>query len=283
MARTKKLRLLTIFGTVAASFAMLATGFAPASATVTAPTLNYVNLGDSYSAGFGSGSITAGPLPGCFQGSGPDHVSMMAALPDVNLLINAACAGATTAQVKTAATAVAPYLANADLVTLTMGGNDLNFGSVAAACSTQGTAKLCDKAILVTLLSMPSMGKSANTTLRSIDAATPGKILLLGYPRLLSPEYGNNPLITAKRATQLNQLTDLMNLSLAASTRGTSAQFVSVTSRFKGHGIGSPTSWVYFNPMDPADPFNLHPTATGYQLGYYPALKARVDALHLVH
>lgn len=289
MARSKKLSLFTLFGTTVAAFAMLATGLSPASAAVAPPTtttshtINYVNLGDSYSAGFGSGSIIPTPTPGCFQASGPDQVSMTDALPNVNLLVNAACAGATTAQVNTAAIAVSPYLAQADLVTLTMGGNDLSYGSVVAACSSQGTSKLCDRAILATLLGMPRVIKSANKTLRTIDAATPGKILLLGYPRLFSPEYGDNQLITAKRAKQLNQLGDLLNLSLAASTRGTSAQFVSVTSRFNGHGIGSPASWMYFNPLNPADPFNLHPTTTGYELGYYPALKARLDALHLVH
>ncbi|MBB2995769.1 GDSL-type esterase/lipase family protein [Paeniglutamicibacter cryotolerans] len=290
MARTKKLRLLTLFGTALASCALLATGLAPASAAVSPPAthhgppvINYVNLGDSYSAGFGTGTIVAGPLPGCYQTNGTSQVTLVAAQAHINLLIDAACAGAKTTDVATAATAVAPYLAQADLVTLTLGGNDLGWSTVVGACSTQGTAKLCDQAILATLLTLPKAAKSANKTLRIIDAATPGTILLQGYPRLFSPEFGNNPLITAKRAKQLNNLADLLNLSLAAATHGTSAQFVSVSSRFQGHGIGSPTSWLYLNPANPTDSFNLHPTATGYLLGYYPALKSRINALHLVY
>ena len=53
-----------------------------------------VNLGDSYSAGVGTGGMTVSTVrPGCYQGQGPDHVSELEKHPSIDLLIIAACSG----------------------------------------------------------------------------------------------------------------------------------------------------------------------------------------------
>ena len=281
MARRKHFRILTALGTGAAALALVFTGIAPATATV--PThkthskvVDYVNLGDSYSAGFGSGSLVAGPLPGCLQGSGPTHVTALDARPKVNLTINAACAGATTADIAASLPLLTPYLAQAELVTLTLGANDLEIKGLVMACSTLGTTAACDAALTQGKLRIPAVGASAHRTLHTLDAATPGKILVLGYPRLFTTSNGDQPLISAKRAKQLNRLGDALNQSIKKATKRTGAKFVSVTGSFNNHGLGADKPWIYFNQANLADPFNLHPTTSGYLRGYYPALLRRI-------
>ncbi|WP_411730604.1 GDSL-type esterase/lipase family protein [Paeniglutamicibacter sp.] len=277
MARKRQFRFLATLGIGAAALALTFTGITPASATV--PTtkthvkvIDYVNLGDSYSAGFGSGTVTSGPMAGCLQGSGPTHVTKLDARPRVDLTINAACAGATTADIAASLPLLAPYLAGAELVTLTLGANDLDIKGLVMACSTLGTDAACDFALQQGALAVPYVGASAHQTLSMLDAATPGKILVLGYPRLFTTTNGDQPLITASRATQLNQLGDALNQSIKDATQLTDAKFVSVTSPFNSHGLGADTPWIYFNQADLVDPFNLHPTTSGYLFGYYPAV-----------
>ena len=281
MARSRSLRFLTLLGTGAAALALTFTGITPAAASHSphkshSKVVDYVNLGDSYSAGFGSGMLTEGPVPGCIQGSGPTHVTKLDARPRVNLTINAACAGATTTHIANSVTALKPYLAGAELVTLTLGANDLDIEALVMACSTLGTDATCDAALGLGKQAIPSIGASAHATLRKIDKATRGKILVLGYPRLFTTSNGDQPLITAKRARQLNKLGDELNRSIRKATKRTEAKFISVTGSFNRHGLGAHRPWIYFNQVDLADPFNLHPTTSGYLNGYYPAVKRHI-------
>lgn len=294
MHRTQLRRLRTLLYSTAAALALVAAGGGPATAApVPASALSashattshgavgkrhhhpqridYVNLGDSYSAGFGSGNIVAGPFPGCLQGDGPTHVTQLAARPGVRLIANAACAGATPADVATVAAGLRPQLAAAELVTLTLGGNNLDFGGTVAACSTQGTAPACTQAMAVARRAMPGITSDVRSTLRQVDRATHARILVLGYPRLFSPQFGDNAVITSSNARALNRLADQLNRAVRAGTRG-HASFVPVAHAYTWHGIGSPVSWIHLNPQNPADPVNLHPTTAGYLYGYYPAV-----------
>ncbi|MGP9033592.1 GDSL-type esterase/lipase family protein [Glutamicibacter mysorens] len=268
-----------IFAVITAACAALALGgLAPAAAQADpAGSISYVNLGDSYSAGFGSGAIVPGPLPGCLQTTGPSHVSQIAALPGVDLSINAACAGFTAEQVGMAAAALAAPLSTADLVTLTLGGNDLPWRQAVAACSTQGSDSGCDQATAALAAAIGSVGPRVHRTLERIDLLSPATILVAGYPRLFTSSTGDQPLISATHARTLNRLGDELNREIRAATRGTSAKFVPVLGPFNNHGFGASESWIYFNPANPVDPFNLHPTGTGYSQGYFPALAHRID------
>lgn len=302
MPRTTPRRILTLLGTALAALALAGAGMAPvqaaapAAATTTSVSasgshahpahghrrgIHYVNLGDSYSAGFASGTVKEGPIPGCLQGTGPSHVTRLAALPGVRLTIDASCAGTTPAEITTIARAIRPQLATANLVTLTLGGNDLDLAGLVLACSTLGSDATCGQAVAVARQTLPSITTSSRATLRHIDDSTSARILVLGYPRLFSPQFGDTTLITARHARQLNRLADELNRAVRAATRGTHARFVPVTEAFNRHGLGSPTSWIYFNTADLGDPFNMHPTATGYLRGYYPAVLHRSGLRHL--
>lgn len=121
---------------VAALVAIPATANAAPQDTALAG-LQYVALGDSYSAGYGLTPLTGEPVPGCAQAA-VDYPHQLAAAYDLDLT----CAGAwatnmTTPQVTPAGTAdpqVDALSADTDIVTVTLGGNDLGFADVAAAC-----------------------------------------------------------------------------------------------------------------------------------------------------
>ncbi|MDQ0094657.1 GDSL-type esterase/lipase family protein [Paeniglutamicibacter psychrophenolicus] len=288
MARIAPPRLFALLAAGIAAFALTLTGMGPASAlappteTSTSGTVNYVNLGDSYSAGFGSGALVPGPFPGCFQGNGPTHVTKIAAMDNMNLTMDAACAGMTTTQIAAVIPAIAPYLSTADLTTLTLGGNNLGFGQIVFACSTMGSDAACENALEVATAILPAVTSSAHKTLQLLDAATPGEILVLGYPRLFTTSNGDQPLVTARNAREMNKVGDALDRAIRSAVKGTSATFVPVLGPFNDHGVGATDTWMYFNLANPADPFNLHPTTTGYLNGYYPAVSNRIHMNQLV-
>ncbi|PZF06934.1 hypothetical protein DEI98_17045 [Curtobacterium sp. MCLR17_034] len=124
-----------------------ADGAAPAQSVAAVSSLSrgdsYVALGDSYAGGFGVAPYGSGPAAGCFQ-STTDYPHQVAASLGLQL-DDRACAGATTgnisrvAQKTGAGSATAPVQADAlskdtDVVTVSIGGNDLGFSGVIANC-----------------------------------------------------------------------------------------------------------------------------------------------------
>ena len=119
----------------------------PATAASAVPPfdgLEYVALGDSYSAGFGLLPLSpSDPAPGCYQAAQNYPHQVAAAL---GLTLNdRTCSGAVTAnirdtpQITMTGGGPAPVQSNSlsastDIVTVTIGGNDLKFAEVAAFC-----------------------------------------------------------------------------------------------------------------------------------------------------
>lgn len=108
--------------------------------------LHYVALGDSYAAGLGL-SAPVGAVPGCGQGTNnyPHQVAVELGLA----LTDVTCAGATTANLTTTAQAVpggsnpiqdASLSSTTDIVTVTIGGNDLGFTDVMKSCAALSAA-----------------------------------------------------------------------------------------------------------------------------------------------
>jgi lysophospholipase L1-like esterase len=102
---------------------------------VTPSALNYVGMGDSFSAGVGTYNSDLNAE--CYRSS-DSYVPFVADLFSYELTAFVACAGDTTESLFTSsATAVAQFDAledNTDRVTLTIGGNDVGFSEVLDAC-----------------------------------------------------------------------------------------------------------------------------------------------------
>lgn len=259
----------------------LAAGFtaAPSTAAPLPPSPVYIALGDSYAAGTGGGAYnpSAAGLPDtCLQTA--------ASYPAVrNATLNLGCFGATTEHVKYVATQFAPALAAATVVTVTVGGNDVDTGRVALACTASPSSPACKAALynslVVKLRELPGKIKEMLTTVKSV--APKARIVLTGYPRLFTVSAGLSAEET-QAARSMNSAADLLNATIAFSALVNRAGYVSVTDKFTGHGIGSAKPWIVaptglcsleINCSESlADAF--HPTATGYRYGYAAALAA---------
>jgi lysophospholipase L1-like esterase len=265
-------------------------GTAPAAAE-DSELLNYVALGDSYTSGIGAPNISVSPLypaelQPCFQAS-PGYVDLLEARDDVQLTANAACSGWTATMVPLqveVASAAGLLNADTDVVTITAGGNDVEFLGVLQACLRPMTVKDCKARVeAAETVAETKVLPALTNAYAAIRAKAPNaKIVALGYPHLFSPKFGDNAYITDEAAKAFNNGTNTLNKVI----RNTAKKFagtvyVDVTDEFAGHGFGSPNSWFVFNPANPLDGVSFHPTATGYAQGYYPAVirEAGIPAL----
>ena len=189
------------------------------------------------------------------------------------MTLDAACGGATTTDVlaRTELPVVRSALADAELVLLTMGGNDVGWADIIKACSTQGTATACDFLLDRVPGLMAAAADSAAQTVRAIGEITDGRVVVIGYP-LLFDETRDSALITAERAAELNDWTQHLNAALETAVEEEGAVFVDVTDRYRGHGLGAQRPWIFLDPGNPGNAHNLHPTEKGYFSGHLPRL-----------
>ncbi|MET3771719.1 SGNH/GDSL hydrolase family protein [Arthrobacter nitrophenolicus] len=287
-------------GAVAAAVIGLLAGPAaiPAAAYDDGP-LDYVAFGDSYTAGIGAGvprlSLLypidpADPKP-CYQAS-PGYVDVLDALDDIDLAVNAACAGATAA----ATTAVAPTVpeqitvasdagdldSETDLVTITAGANDVNFINALLACLTRSEAECRTAVDAAEALAQSVLPAVLAQDYGAIQTKAPNAtIAALGYPHLFAPEFAGGALV--ENIEIFNAGTDTLNKIIRDAAKSSGAVYVEVTDDFAGHGIGAEDPWINFNPADPLFGSNFHPTAEGYAKGYAAAVVEEVEIGELAH
>ncbi len=227
-------------------------------------TLSYAALGDSYAAGFGAGRYENG----CYQ-SRRGYPALLDAETRASLDVDVTCSGATTSAVLTTQVPLLPHRAR--LVTLTVGGNDLGFATVATTCA-PGPSVACQAAIgqALALLAPRSGGPSVlatrlATTYAAVAAAAPrAEILVAGYPLLFETPTASTP--NGATIAALNNATVALNATIKATVAATAAggaeiRYVDVAPGFTGHGIGSRRPYLHAS-----GPEALHPTARGYRV-----------------
>jgi lysophospholipase L1-like esterase len=269
-------RLLSSLGAILlAASGVIAGGVLPATAAPASPMKKsmvgsrYVALGDSFAAGQGAGRY----LNTCYQ-STKGYPALLDAVRGIDLVGNASCSGYTTKDVRDNL----PHSLNRStrLVTLTVGGDDLNVAAVEQACTpvpgpTCGPEITAALALLTTGSGTPSeLFKRLAKSFTCIAAAAPhARILVTDYPHLFETPAANDP--NRDTILEINQATDLLNGTIqgAAKSAGKSFTFVDVAWPFMGHGIGgSGVLWI-----NPAGPDVFHPNALGY-VAYESAVQA---------
>lgn len=272
------------FTGVLAALALTA-GFAAAPAAAE-PEPIYIGLGDSYAAGTGGGPYKPNSFPA------PTDCRQTAAAYSTQLYgANWGCFGYTTEGVSAVVTgasldpATAPFLANASVITVTVGGNDIDTGAVAANCVPSTATAGCKAALFNSLaVKLPKLPAKIKAMVALIKQKAPrAKVVLTGYPRLFTV----NNFMTADQKTAaktMNSAADLLNATIALSALATRTKYVSVTNQFINHGVGSTDPWIVglqpscqltytCAPLErPLDTF--HPTAAGYTSGYRTAVAA---------
>lgn len=271
-------------GVAVVSAALLITSVAAATAsaaTAKVPTGRYVSLGDSYV----SGPLIADQVNlGCLR-SDKNYPSLTAASIGSTSFVDASCSGATTvnmtqSQSTLGVTVNAPQLnsvtSSTQLVTLTIGGNDIDFVSIITTCAEESltnpfgdpctshyTSGGTDQLAALINATEPKVA----TVLKEIHTLAPqARVLVVGYPDILPQNSGCWPLepIAYGDVSYLRQTEQRLNSMLATAAAANSAQYVDTYTPTIGHDIcqAAGTKWIEgLIPLSSAAPF--HPNALG--------------------
>ncbi|MGW3560597.1 SGNH/GDSL hydrolase family protein [Streptomyces sp. NPDC000963] len=265
---------------VAAATAVLATaaglGAGPASAADT-PFGRYVALGDSYASGAGVPDQTDSA---CTRSSRNYPALLNAALsPAAHRDVT--CGGATTVHMTSAQNASAPPQFDAldvgtDLVTLTIGGNDVGFAGIIVRCVTLGVFDLggspCKSSYTWTgtdrlAATVDAAAPKIAATLDGIRQRAPhARILVTGYPAILPDDGTNCPRVATVAKGDAPWLRDVhkrLNTVIAAQAAAHGAVYVDTYTKSIGHDVCKPAGTRWMEPLltDAAAPF--HPNAAG--------------------
>jgi lysophospholipase L1-like esterase len=260
-----KVRSVPLLLTALLGAAVVVVAAAPAQA---ATTINYVALGDSYSAGVGAGGYDTSS--GSCSRSPRSYAPLWATSHAVTSFTFAACSGATTDDVRN--NQLGGLGGGTTLVTITIGGNDAGFVNVVTTCvlGTDGSCQwMVDGAKWYATNVLP--GKLDQTYAAIRSRAPNARLVVLGYPRLFELTTWCNVfgLDLAKR-TMMNGAADTLASVIAGRAQAAGATFVDVRGAFAGHRICSSDTWI--NPTTWPVSDSYHPTASGYRYAYLPSL-----------
>jgi lysophospholipase L1-like esterase len=236
-----------------------------------ASSVDYVALGDSYSSGVGA----PGQTGSCLR-SPNGYPGQWAAAHSPKSFTNLACSGATTDDVLS--TQVPALSSGADLITLTIGGNDAGFAPTVLSCEVSSDAACAATVAAAENDINQNLGAKLDATYAAIRRKAPAaEVVVLDYPQLFDTtksSCGLGGMSLAKR-----RVLDAGAVALDAVVKSRAAAagftFAEVQGTFAGHGICS--SSPYLNNLTILPPTNsFHPNQTGYKNGYLPALTAAV-------
>lgn len=254
-------RLLGVVGAVLP--AALVVMFTATGAQAAAP-VDYVALGDSYSSGTGAPPYQSGS---CYRSS-RGYAQLWANTHEVSSFKYAACGGATT---QSMTDQFASLDAGTDLVSITIGGNDVGFANTMVTCVT-GSDTSCVNAvnngIEAARTTLPGRLDATYATIRT--RAPNATVVVLGYPYLVEP---NGTCLSATKRAALNRGSDELAAVISARAAAAGARYVDARAHFAGHGACGPSPWINsFSLFRLAESF--HPNATGYAQGYLPLLNS---------
>lgn len=257
--------------------------------------LHYVAMGDSYASGLGTRPVLDYDNL-CFQ-SPESYSALLAKAEKVASYTNVACTSAVVNDVDRSTQtffgffdiAEGPQLdalqPDTDLVTVSAGGNDLDFAPILMNCALyeffDNPSGTCVQAIegAEAKARTPEFHQELVRIYTAIKSrvAPDARILAIGYPHLFTTS--RTHMVSDTSRARMNGAVDVADEAIKAAADEAGVTFVDVRSQFEGHGAvrgGGPNAWI--NDVDPAQLINImHPTAAGHAQGYLPAIQA---ALH---
>lgn len=240
----------------------------------------YIALGDSYSSGLGAvqnSQYTGGSCRRTTQAW-----PWMVQTGFQYLTSHIACAGATRqdvygTQIGSMNSTFSAYAGKPQLISMTVGGNDVGFAEVAKDCVIGSGSCLYHEA--PTNTSIDNLEPALRGLYSSLKSAQPyADIVVGGYPVVVEPgEAGGFPdtcdLFGNNERDMVQRLVSRLNarINSAASDAGVWSAASRVQNRFVGHGACTSGEWIH-GPMyeasgGPDDPNSFHPNAGG-QLAY---------------
>jgi lysophospholipase L1-like esterase len=241
------------------------------------PTIRYVALGDSYSSGEGvppyePETDTKGDK--CHRST--KAYSRLLTLPGVRLKRSFfACSGATTADVLQQSRygeppqIDRPQLRRANLVTISIGGNDALFSKVVAKCL-RAAPIACYRGKTARKIRglIDSLGPRLTGTYRKIRerAARKAQIVVLGYPNLMPRADRTCSKLTRYFSTPsrkfMRELGGQLNGVIAAAAQRAGVRYVDVRKAFADHEFCSKDEWIHLVVFRHIHS-SFHPNAAG--------------------
>ena len=224
-----------------------------------APTLYYA-LGDSYASGIAAGNYINSNLGSAdWICSRFDHAygKLLEGMLQSQAFTFLACSGNTCEDVQKSQ----KPSNKADLVTLTVGGNNVGFSAVVESCVYQFggvTAASCDSAVAKTQAAIAgdlwnSLWNTINSIVTTVGSNPNFKLFVTNYPKFWNqdtdqcdtvsfsywPGYSGSDKMTKAKRTQMNNLSNQMNaviLSVVQNwNRDSRIHYVDIDSAFEGH------------------------------------------------
>lgn len=226
--------------------------------------VRYVALGDSYSSGTGTGHYFD---PACRR-SARAYPQLLADGLNAEFTFEA-CSGARTADLLS--TQLGALDAETDIVTVTIGGNDIGWSDAITACITPLNDCMDDIEAAEAKAQNELPGLLDGVYNAIADGAPKAEIQVLGYPRLFNGEdtcdaFGQ---ISIAEQQRMNAGADLLSTVIEEAATAHGFTYVDVRDEFTGHEVCSQEPWLHgFTLTD----VPYHPKASGHLGGYFPAL-----------
>ncbi|KUH37465.1 MULTISPECIES: SGNH/GDSL hydrolase family protein [Streptomyces] len=262
--------------TAAAALATAALGAGPAAGAETSVD-RYVALGDS----FASAAGVPDQVDSACMRSDRNYPALVRASLTPAAHRDVSCGGATTVHMTTAQNASAPpqfdaLSADTDVVTLTIGGNDIGFADIIVRCVSLGLfnpfGSPCKSSY--TWTGTDQLAATVNATAPKIAAAIDGvrqraphaTILVTGYPAILPDDGTNCPSVVSIAKGDAPWLRDThkrLNAMIATQAAQRGAVYVDTYTKSIGHDACKPAGTRWMEPLftNAAAPF--HPNAAG--------------------
>lgn len=233
---------------------------------------NYTALGDSYSSGVGTREYYADS--GDCKRSSFAYPVIDAGRIGASLTF-AACAGATTSGILNGQ--LGSLNANTNFVTVSAGGNDLNWTQVIVQCA-KPWPYTCwadiDRAENTIRTTLPG---ALDQLYAAIKAKAPNaRIIAVGYPRLFNGEECNAiARISPGEQSRLNAAADLLAETTKARAAAAGIVFVDPRSAYNGHAVCDDVEWINGTSWPLGESY--HPNKAG-QNGYAGIVEAALRA-----
>ncbi|MCA2211907.1 SGNH/GDSL hydrolase family protein [Jidongwangia harbinensis] len=267
---------------LAVAVVVVGTGLATTGPAAAAPsaTVDYVALGDSYASGVGSGPetgecrVTEYAYPALWAATEPTAVK----------LTQKACSGASSADVLAdlvrtpdATNPVKALDAGTDLVSLTVGANDLNLVDALKTCADTSQAQACATKLAAAEAALTTtFPEDLGKTLAAVKTNAPkARIAVVGYP-LPFEDVAQCALPLPKTLRDAgNTAVAGINRVLEAQAAAAGATFVDVAARYAGHGLCGTEPWIV-GLAGLANNTLLHPSRLGQERGQLIAFTEKV-------
>ncbi|RKE22456.1 SGNH/GDSL hydrolase family protein [Streptomyces sp. TLI_171] len=255
---------------VALTAAALSITTLAAATEASAAGVNYVALGDSYSAGVGSGSYTS--ASGSCSRSTKAYPQLWANAHAPSSFSFVACSGAVTDDV--ANNQLSALTSSTTLVSITIGGNDAGFASTMQTCVLNSESSCLSAVNAAKSFATNTLPGKLTSLYGKIKAKSPNAhVVVLGYPHLYKVPGSCIFGISDTKRTAINSAADTLDTVISKAAASAGFTYKDVRTVFAEHEIcGSSTQWLNSTSLPISDSY--HPNATGQANGYLPSFAA---------